>query len=187
MKRKIVTLIVCALAAALCAVFAFACNNSKTVGGLKLKADGDGYRICGAADSKLTVAEIPADFKGKPVTSIGGRAFDSSTALTTVHIPDSVVSLGNSAFYCCRSLTEVTFGEGLTTLGEWAFGGCQSLASMYIPASVTRIGDYAFCYCTKLTELTYGGTTAQWSAISKGEKWNYRTGDFIVRCSDGVV
>ena len=187
MKRKIVTLIVCALAAAVCAVFAFACNKSETVDGLILKADGGGYQICGTTDGKLTVAEIPAEYKGKPITSIGAHAFDSNTALTAVYIPDSVISVGDSAFYCCRSLTEVTLPKGLTAVGEWAFGGCQSLANMYVPASVTHIGDYAFCYCTALTKLTYGGTAAQWSEISKGKKWNYGTGEFTVQCSDGVL
>ena len=60
MKRKIIILIVCALIATVCAVLAFACNKSEKVGGLKLKADGDGYQICETSDSKLNYGGITA-------------------------------------------------------------------------------------------------------------------------------
>ena len=43
--------------------------------------------------------------KNYSVTSIGYRAFDSCSGLTSVKIPNSVTSIGNGAFYNCTGLT----------------------------------------------------------------------------------
>ena len=50
------------------------------------------------------------------VTSIGDRAFQNCTSLTSVTIPDSVRSIGDIAFSGCVSLTSVNF-EG--TKEQW--------------------------------------------------------------------
>ncbi len=42
------------------------------------------------------------------VTSIGGFAFDTCSALTTITIPDSVTSIGDDAFCDCDALTSIT-------------------------------------------------------------------------------
>ena len=83
------------------------------------------------------------------VTTIGESAF-SGSSLTSVNIPDSVTTIGNSAFYGCTSLTSVTIPDSVTTIGNCAFYECTSLTSITIPDSVTTIGDYAFFGCTSL-------------------------------------
>ena len=88
------------------------------------------------------------------VTSIGYKAFDDCTSLTSVTIPDSVTSIGYEAFFNCTSLTSVTIPDGVTSIGEDAFRNCTSLTSVTIPDSVTRIGERAFYYCTSLTSVT---------------------------------
>ena len=88
------------------------------------------------------------------VTSIGNSAFSYCTSLTSVTIPDSVTSIGNSAFSYCTSLTSVTIGNGVTSIGSVAFGDCTSLTSITIPDSVTSIGNAAFEDCSSLTSIT---------------------------------
>ena len=88
------------------------------------------------------------------VTSIGYKAFDDCTSLTSVTIPDSVTSIGYKAFDDCTSLTSVTIPDSVTSIGDSAFSGCTSLTSVTIPDSVTSIGDWAFSYCTSLTSVT---------------------------------
>ena len=92
------------------------------------------------------------------VTSIGGSAFSYCTSLTSITIPDSVTSIGYNAFEDCHSLTSVTISNGVTSIGERAFIRCSSLTSITIPDSAIEIGDWAFSYCDSLTD-TYVNIT----------------------------
>ncbi len=94
---------------------------------------------------------IPTDGS---VTSIDDRAF-CDCDLISIAIPDSVTSIGFSAFSGCRSLASVTFGENsqLNSIDFFAFSGCSSLTSIVIPDSVTSIGNSAFDDCSSLTNI----------------------------------
>ena len=71
------------------------------------------------------------------VTSIGNSAFRSCSGLTSVTIPNSVTSIGNSAFYKCSNLTAVTISESMTSIDRWAFGECSRLQSIICYAKET--------------------------------------------------
>jgi len=75
------------------------------------------------------------------VVSIGANAFRGGY-LSSLVIPDSVVTIGTYAFYN-HLLESVTFGDSLTTLGNNSFRG-NYLTSLTIPASVTSIGNNTF-------------------------------------------
>lgn len=68
-------------------------------------------------------------------------------------IPNSVITIGDRAFQYCSSLTSVTIPKSVTTIGEHAFCGCWSLTSVTISKSVTTIGDMAFWGCRSLTSI----------------------------------
>ena len=88
------------------------------------------------------------------VTSIGGSAFAYCSSLTSVTIGNSVTSIGNCAFQSCSSLTSVTIGNSVTSIGNCAFQSCSSLTSVTIGNSVTSIGRQAFQYCAGLVSVT---------------------------------
>jgi len=107
---------------------------------------------CSGLTGQLT---IPDTIAGLPVTSIGFHAFYNYTGLTTIRIPNSVTSIGNSAFERC-SVRNITIGNGVTNIGNYAFQFCHSLTSVMVPNSVTSIGSYAFYHCTNMPNVTIG-------------------------------
>jgi hypothetical protein len=90
------------------------------------------------------------------VTSIGDSAFSFCSSLSSVTIGDSVTSISDYAFQGCTSLSSVTIGDSVTSIGRSAFDRCTSLASVTIPDSVTSIASQAFYGCTSLSSVTIG-------------------------------
>ena len=108
--------------------------------------------------------------------------FFRDSEINDITIPDSVIKIGEKAFWWCESLTNVNLGQGIkkiergafcncsklikinmnnsvTSIDNDAFRKCLSLESIEIPVSVTSIGDYAFNHCSSLSSVTYNGIT----------------------------
>ena len=90
------------------------------------------------------------------VTSIGQSAFESCFSLDSLIIKDAATSIGASAFDGCSHLTTLSLGKNITTIGDYAFQRCSYLTNVTIPQSVTSIGRQAF-YLTDLNTLTIKG------------------------------
>lgn len=98
-------------------------------------------------------------FDGK-VAKIGDNAFSESASnvsqiLKTIMLPNSVISLGGSAFYHSGYLEKIRLSESLESIGQGAFANCYQLVDITIPESVKEIGKNAFLYCQNLTNF-YG-------------------------------
>lgn len=93
------------------------------------------------------------EFDGVIIT-IGDDAFYLCRSLTSITIPDSVTRIGEWAFGSCHNLTNVTIPESVISIGKGAFEGCSSLTSITIPEGVTLIGYHAFASCDSFTSVT---------------------------------
>ncbi|MEI8082348.1 MAG: leucine-rich repeat domain-containing protein, partial [Actinomycetes bacterium] len=73
-----------------------------------------------------TSVSIPGTIGGVQVTAIGNSAF-AGKAMVSVTIPNTVVSIGASAFaqsgnVTSATLTSLVLGSSVTTIGNYAFG-----------------------------------------------------------------
>ena len=98
------------------------------------------------------------------MTSIGEYVFDECSGLTSVTIPNSVMSIGMGVFYNCSSLSSIKVESGNTkydsrdncnaiieTISNTLIAGCKNTT---IPNSVTGIGENAFRNCLSLASVT---------------------------------
>src|SRR5574344_1453347 len=124
--------------------------------------DGNECNAILSKDGKTLFAGCKTTTIPSGVTSIGDRAFQSCSTLTSVSIPGSVTSIGENAFYACSGLTSVSISipSSVTSIGASAFAWCSALTSVSIPGSVTSIGNQAFLGCSGLTTITVDANNA---------------------------
>lgn len=79
----------------------------------------------------------------------GGTA---KRTLKSITLPNSLVSIGNCAFYW-SGLINVTIPNSVITIDEMAFNACTSLTTFTIGNSVTSIGPGAFHFCSNLKTI----------------------------------
>lgn len=111
--------------------------------------------------SGLTYIDLP-----NSVTTLNGT-FDSAQSLKRVNsnvdgeynIPDSVTSIGNSAFSGCTGLTSINIPDSVTTIGNVAFSGNSNLRQITIGSGITSIGNQATVNSVNIQSITIKATT----------------------------
>ncbi len=115
------------------------------------------------SQGKTAIYFAPVSIEGdyvipESVTTIGNTAFSGCSGLTSVDIPTSVIEIGEFAFYGCSGLKSLTIPNSVNRIGSYAFSGCSRLNSLTIGNSVASIGNYTFYNCTGLTSVTIGNS-----------------------------
>lgn len=118
----------------------------------ELMPDGSGYRITSFhvdAVNTSTALSIPAEYNGKPIVSIGARAFAYLQGIYQLEMPKTIREIGDYAFFGANQLKRIHFYGDLDAIGVGAFAD-TALEEIVLPERVGAIGDCAFENCGKL-------------------------------------
>ena len=117
---------------------------------------GDAATASGEPETWKCLISHPSSVKrvvlGSNVASIGTFAFTRCHSLTSIYIPNSVTSIGLSAF-AQAPLTSIYIPNSVTSIGANVFGGCTALTSIYISNNITSIETSTFIDCISLTSV----------------------------------
>ena len=128
--------------------------------------EGKEYTVTAIGQGAFSQRDITSITLPNSITSIGNSAFVYCKRLNSIVLPEKLTVIGDMCFASCESLRRAVIPEGVTLIDNSAFNSCYSLASLIIPNSVTRIEDWAFAGCKGLTYvemsrgLTYVGRGA---------------------------
>ncbi len=170
--------------------------------GLDFRANAEGgCAVVGLGSCADRIVRIPSQSPaGEPVTEIGSGAFLGATSVTEVILPSSVLRIGSGAFRG-SGITTITIGSSVLSIGDTAFALCPSLSAIHvseanaiyssidgvlfdkeaetllcypegksgtlytIPKSVKKIASYALHSSKFLRELKYQGSKKQWNSV----------------------
>lgn len=143
-----------------------------TVDGLNYTINDDGVSVTvsgefGMSYYSLVIPEaVENDGTNYAVTAIADHAFEGDSGCSLwgeLIIPNSIVTIGESAFRGCADLTALTIGNSVAEIGNNAFLYCDGFqGDLVIPNSVTTIGDSAFSGCRGFNgSLTIGHSVVE--------------------------
>lgn len=94
-----------------------------------------------------------------PITKIPNNTFYNCKKLSTLNMDFSLITdINYQAFYCCESLTSLSFPNVTKINDQNNFSGCTGLTSISIPKLTTITGNYqggTFSNCTSLESVDF--------------------------------
>lgn len=138
----------------------FTAQWSETLFEYELDESIGGIVITGAKNASGDI-EIPAKINGYNVKSIAKGAFVGSD-ITSITIPESVVTVNELAFAFCEKLETVNLPKTLFAVGETTFVGCKNIKEINIPAESEYLttDEYGVIYTKDFATLIYAPTNA---------------------------
>lgn len=126
----------------------------RVLSGTRVIADWPFYNI--GSQPELTTVVLP-----ESLVTIGSGAFNGCIGLSSTVIPKSVRRIGDEAYKDCENLKTVTINSGVKAIGERAFSGCFALEEIIIPDTVSTLGQQAFQNCSELKKVSVRGQITQ--------------------------
>jgi len=134
----------------------------------------DGTLVITSYKGNDTVVTVPEKIGKGIVTAIGAGAFSANSGacagmvtstgtwemqnvrrkITKITLPETIKSIGASAFAEMFALEEINLPDGVEEIGAHAFYNDTKLPRIVLPKALKRIDMYAFTYCCKLREIT---------------------------------
>ena len=95
---------------------------------------------------------VPAEIDGKPVVAMAIGAFAKNEVIKTVVLPDSIKTIGQSAFAGCANLERINV-ENVTSFGPYAFFECAALKNVEFNDTIETLPVYLFSECSSLESV----------------------------------
>ena len=131
------------------------------------------FNLEGAWDGYTENTSLRSVRIGANIISIGQEAFALCSSLTTVTFASGskLQTIGNGVFSGCTSLTSLEIPNSVTTIGHTAFN-FSGLTSITIPENVSTIGLLAFSSCSNLTKINVDNNNQNYSSDEYGLLYN---------------
>ncbi|MBQ4103005.1 MAG: leucine-rich repeat protein [Clostridia bacterium] len=159
MKKMLSLFLALVFVVGICATAPIAITANATTDSFtfELNEDGESYCLTLCNSNVSGTVEIPNEYNGKKVTSIGNFAFDNCESIETIILPASISNLGYQSFYNCyglkkilvaadsmyfKSVSGVLFSADGKKIEQYPTGKTDS--EYTIPNSVEIIADFAF-------------------------------------------
>lgn len=145
----------------ICGLFPLGAAADET-DGLSYEMQDEGAFVSGYDEQYGSEVVIPKEYNGKPVIGIWYSAFENCNSITSVTIPDSVLSIEDYAFNGCGNLAEIKIPDSVEFVGDCVFegtpfcsnpdnykDGCMYIGSSFVKASTSLSGDFKIREGTK--------------------------------------
>ena len=104
---------------------------------------------------------VGLNFEVPNTLSVIGKFAFYKSAVSSINIPNSVTTIGESCFAENTKLEKVTLGNGCGELPKNVFSGCSLLSSIVLSNGLSTISDAAFANCKVLESISIPGTVLQ--------------------------
>jgi len=136
----------------------YASLETVVIGGAVRETWGSGFKNC----TSLSSVAINA-----PIQKIKHEAFANCKALSRIELPDSLGSIGSSAFEG-SGLTEITIPDSVTEIGRSAFADCAQLRSVTVGSGLEELDSFVFQNCTNLESVDLKNVQTMGNKVFKG-------------------
>lgn len=121
------------------------------------------------------------------VETIGTQGFSRTVRLTSVTIKGNGLKvIGLGAFAAATELTSISLPNSVVSIGRSAFEDCVLLTSIDIPASVQTMDREVFFGCSQLMNVTFSGKTKATVKGMENYSWTLPPG-CVLHCTDGDI
>lgn len=104
---------------------------------------------------------VPEVLQECPVEIIASSTFYGNDTVTSLTLPETLITLESSNIYMMEALSSVVLPEALVIIDSYNYYGCPNVTEATIPARVTYIGDNSFYDCENLREIRFNGVLPQ--------------------------
>lgn len=89
------------------------------------------------------------------VTTIAPGVFEGNNVVTTVHLPQTLQTISDYAFYNCQYLEDINLSSTVKTIGKFAFAGCKRLTANLDLTGLAVVQQNTFANCKAVTQVTF--------------------------------